>query len=87
MCVCLWFSVLLYVYVVVSVSVPIKRKRLYESPRAVTRLTVYRPRRVSFGARATDGQVDHIWPFSTKTLEKIGFLETSRDILIYSHPG
>ena len=46
MCVCLWFSVLLYVYVVVSVSVPIKRKRLYESPRAVTRLTVYRPLRV-----------------------------------------
>ena len=45
-CACLWFSLLVYVFVVVSLSVPIKRKRLYESPRAVTRLTVYRPRRV-----------------------------------------
>ena len=54
MCVCLWFSVLLYVYVVVSVSVPIKRKRLYESPRAVTRLTVYRPRRVNLGTLFPD---------------------------------
>ena len=45
-CVCLWLSVPVYVYVVVSVSVLVKRKRLYESPRALTRLTVYRPRRV-----------------------------------------
>ena len=57
MCVCLWFSVLLYVYVVVSVSVPIKRKRLYESPRAVTRLTVYRPRRVEAPLSRTLGSI------------------------------
>ena len=36
----------MYVYVFVSLFVLVKRKRLYESPRAVTRLTVYRPRRV-----------------------------------------
>ena len=63
MCVCLWFSVLLYVYVVVSVSVPIKRKRLYESPRAVTRLTVYRPRRVIRGWGVASWHFEKDLPF------------------------